>query len=138
MVQTPVGVRCRDCAQMRRLPQYEISPLLLARSALGGLAVSAIAWYLVSLVPFLRFFLSILVGAAVAEAMSRLAKRRDNRWLEIAAVVVVVAGLALAQLAVFAGSLSVYGPLFGQTPGYLISLAVPVIIAAVVAVVKLR
>jgi hypothetical protein len=127
-VQTPVGVRCRTCANLRRLPQFDVGLGLLGRSAAAGVVVSAVAWFLVGFVPYLSFFLAILVGIAVGEVMSRLAKRRVSRALEAAAV-----------LDVFLGMLAVQG-MSALTSGvrYAPFLLVPGIIAAFVAVVKLR
>ena len=97
IVQTPVGARCRQCAGLRKLPQFEVSPWLLGRSAAAGLGASFVTWLLISILPYLRFFLSILVGFAVGEVMSRLAQRRSNRYLEVAAVLAVVIGLLLSR-----------------------------------------
>lgn len=138
MIQTPVGVRCKECAQVRRLPQYDVPIWILARSALGGLAASVFTWAVVSYVPYLRFFLSIFVGVAVAEVMSRLARRRDNRALEIAAVLAIGVGFFLTEF--FVGGYDVAGfvALLSQSPGFFISLAAPIAIASFIAVVKLR
>jgi hypothetical protein len=133
-VQTPVGYRCADCAQLRRLPQYDVRGALLVRSFAAGLAVSALAWLVISYVLFLAFFLSFLVGAAVGEVMSRLSKRRSNLLLEAAAVLAVVGGLVLVEVLRFgAGDY--------RTAGYqftLVGQLFPAIIASVVAVLKLR
>jgi hypothetical protein len=138
MVTTPVGVRCRSCAQLRRLPQFDVGPLLLARSGLAGLAVSIVCWVLISGAPFLRYFLAILVGAAVGETMSRLAQRRVSRSLEVVAVGDILAGLLLIE---FVRTGSVIGaPLsaVGNNPSLFLWLVVPALIASFVAVVKLR
>lgn len=36
MVHTPVGVRCGDCAQVRRIPTYDVSGQFLARGVIAG------------------------------------------------------------------------------------------------------
>ncbi len=36
MVHTPVGVRCGDCAQVRRIPTYDVSSQFLARGVIAG------------------------------------------------------------------------------------------------------
>ncbi len=138
MVQTPVGARCRECADVRRLPQYNVGPLLLLRSTGAGLVASVVVWLLVSGVPFLRFFLGILVGFAVGEVMSRLARRRSNLMLEVAAVLVVVAGFALVEVWRFAGNARGLVSALALSPSFLIATLIPVAIAAFVAVVKLR
>jgi len=133
-IQTPVGYRCAECAQIKRLPQYQVGGTLLLRSVAAGLGVSVIAWFLVSYAVFLRFFLSFLVGAAIGEVMTRLSRRRSNLILEAAAVLVVVGGLVVVEIVRFGGS-----ALMGS--GYqftIVGLILPVIIASVVAVLKLR
>lgn len=134
VVQTPVGARCGSCAQLRRLPQFDVGVLLLLRAGSAGLGTSLITWYLVSYLPFLRFFLSFLIGAAVGEVMSRLAKRRTAVLLEVAAVADVVAGLLTVEyLRVGPSSLSA-----GIDQSAVILLVFPAIIASFVAVIKLR
>lgn len=138
MIQTPVGVRCRDCAQLRRLPQFDVGGVLLARSVLAGLAVSVIAWLLTSYTLFLRFFLSVLVGLAVGEAMSRLARRRSNRVLEVLAVADVVAGLLISTAIRFSSELHDLFLAANQDPSVFLSLVLPAVLASYVAIVKLR
>src|SRR5437763_10548039 len=98
MVQTPVGMRCRECAGIRRLPQFDVSPALLVRAVAVGLAVSTVGWYLTVYAVFLRFFLGVLVGVAVGEAMTRMANRRTNRALQTGAVLAVVVGLVVVEV----------------------------------------
>lgn len=133
-VLTPVGYRCRECAQLRRLPQFEVSGTLFLRSAAAGLATSLLAWFLLSYVVFLRFFLSFLVGAAVGEVMSRLSRRRSNLLLEAAAVIVIAGGLVLVDILRFGQDLLIgFGYQYGLT-----GILLPAIIASVVAVIKLH
>lgn len=138
MVQTPVGVRCRTCSRLRRLPQFDVTPWLLARSTLAGLVVSVVAWFFVSFIPFLLFFLGIAVGLAVGETMSRLARRRSSRLLEVAAVADVVAGIVIVLSIRMAAdpTVLVHGVAVGA--GLLMTTLVPAAIASFVAVVKLR
>jgi hypothetical protein len=135
VIQTPVGGRCRTCANLRRLPQYDVDLPLFLRSALAGLAVSIVAWWLLAYVPSLRFFFSIFAGLAIGEVMSRLARRRSNLVLEAAAVSVVILGFAAVE-AVHPGTgdaFSRFGGGYGAT--YEI---VPIVFASIAAVVKLR
>jgi hypothetical protein len=133
MLQTPVGMRCGECAQLRRLPQFDVDIGLLARSAGGGLVVSTLAWLLVTYVSFLSFFAAILVGFAVAAVMSPMAKRRTSRRLEVVAVSAVIAGLFIAYYLRFAlsggGSVGSLG---------ITRLILPLVIASFFAVVRLR
>ena len=134
VIQTPVGGRCRTCANLRRLPQYEVDPALFAVSAAGGLGTSLVAWYLLAYVPSLRFFLSIFAGLAIGEVMSRLARRRSNLLLEALAVAVVVAGFVI--VARFHPGVTAISALdAGQATAFDL---IPVIFACVTAVIKLR
>ena len=76
MVQTPVGARCRECAQMRRLPMYTLGPAYTARVlgvALGLGAAFGMAWgWLVPALGLLGFFLifiGMFAGYGMANAM---------------------------------------------------------------------
>lgn len=37
VIQTPVGARCKECAQLRRIPTYTVSALFLIRGGVAGL-----------------------------------------------------------------------------------------------------
>jgi hypothetical protein len=137
-VQTPVGARCRQCAQLRRLPQYDVGAVLILRSGLAGLAASVIVWWLISFLPYLRFFLSILVGVVVGEVVSRLARRRVSRPLEVVVVADAVLGLLLAETVRAQDILYLLTPALWQDQTFLLALALPAIVASFVAVVKLR
>ncbi|GAC1326932.1 MAG: hypothetical protein NVS2B16_16270 [Chloroflexota bacterium] len=112
--------------------------MLLVRATAGGLISSFLAWSIVSYVAYLRFFLSIFVGLAVAAVMSSLAKQRDNRALEIAAAANVVLGFFAAEIVVL--QIPFADLLAGATssPAFMLSLGIPIAIACTVAVVKLR
>ncbi len=97
MVFTPVGVRCRECAQLKKLPQFDVRPSYLALSGAIGFTVSTISWFVGLHVYFFAWFIAIGIGLAVGEVASRLARRRVNRWLEIVVGVDIVAGFLLAR-----------------------------------------
>lgn len=137
VVQTPVGGRCAACANLRRLPQFEVGLWLIGRSFAGGLIVSLVGWFFLSYVPYLRYFLSILVGVAVGESMSGLARRRTNRVLEIAAVFAVVVGLFGVEMARTGLGFGIFQAMSNE-PGIGTSLLIPGAIASFVTVVKLR
>jgi len=133
MVQTPVGMRCRDCAQLKQLPQFDVDAALLARAAAGGLAASTVAWLLITYVSYLSFFAAILVGFAVAAAMSPLAKRRTSRPLEVSAISCVICGYIIAHYARFV--------LLGGLPFERLDTVgsiLPLALASFIAVVRLR
>src|SRR3954465_11602507 len=59
LIQTPVGARCRDCAQLRKLPMFQVGPVDYLRGAGGGLAAAIggglALTFLQRLVPFVGF-----------------------------------------------------------------------------------
>jgi predicted PurR-regulated permease PerM len=107
------------------------------RAGVAGLVTSAVVWFLVAFVPYLRFFLAILVGVAVGEVMSRLARRRVSRALEVVAVIDVILGLLMVE-AVASGSAGQALSDLALDQATLIASALPAAIASFVAVVKLR
>lgn len=97
---TPVGARCRTCANIRRLPMFEASPTMLARGGAAALAVGAALGALWgAVVPFGPFLLFALVlglglGYAIGEAVSRATNRRlGTPYQALAAAGVLVAYL---------------------------------------------
>ena len=103
LVYTPVGVRCRDCAQVRRIPTYNVSLAYLLRgigaavvmgAAIGGLwafllpqATRAYGFYVL--------FLALGIGYAIGESVSWATNRKRGPALQgIAAAGVILAYLA--------------------------------------------
>lgn len=138
VVQTPVGGRCRSCAQLRRLPQFEVTLLVLLRASLAGLAASVVLWTILAYVPYLRFFLSIVVGLGVGEVVSRLAKRRSNIVLQVAAVADVVLGLAASIVWRAQSDIGSLGAALSTNAQLDLTLLIPVAIASYVALIKMR
>jgi len=97
---SPVGARCRQCANIRRLPTYNISAAFLLRGAGAALAVGlAVGGLWALLLPFSGglFFGAIVgvgVGYAVGEAVSVAANRKAGPPLQAIAA----AGVVLAYL----------------------------------------
>lgn len=99
MVQTPVGSRCRACAQLKKLPQFEVSPLRYLQA--GGAAVGAALvvggiWGLIPPLPFGNLIAAWLAGWAVGEATYRAAGFRSSRGLKIIAGSCVVLAYAIS------------------------------------------
>lgn len=95
-VQTPVGGRCRECANVQRLPIYQVGlgPLALALVAgilvafvLGGLCLNVGGWFLL--------FLSFIPGLAVAQAINWATGYKRGREVQIVAGVSLVVGTIL-------------------------------------------
>ena len=57
MVQTSVGIRCKECANLKSLPTFQLTPLYYLRALGAGIGMGIIcglAWWAVYL--FLPFF----------------------------------------------------------------------------------
>lgn len=88
LVQTPVGMRCSDCAGIRRLPTFEVSLrqyLIACGVGLGVAAVAGIALALIfNLFSYLVFYLVLAAAAGygVGEAISRSVNRKRGPILQ--------------------------------------------------------
>lgn len=138
LVHTPVGARCRECANVRRIPTYNVSAGLMARGVTAALVsgvVLGIGWWLFN--PLSFFFFGALIGLAVGygigEAVSLATNRRAGPPLQvIAAVGVAIAYVVRVGMLV---ALSGWGfDNFRTDLGGLIAL----VLAAVIAVNRLR
>ena len=94
LVQTPVGARCPDCAQVRRLPTVDVSPQFLARgigaALAAGVGVGAFWGYAVGssrgVVGFLLIFIAMGVGWAIGESIAAATNRKRSTTLQACAV----------------------------------------------------
>jgi hypothetical protein len=117
MIQTPVGARCRECARLRRPPQYTLSPATIARvtgAAIGAGAAFGLAWGI--LLPgrgFLGFFM-LLLGVFAGYGMANLVEWAGRwkrgpivQWSAVAGIVTayVVRNLVLTGSPVIANDL---------------------------------
>ncbi|MGI5834918.1 MAG: B-box zinc finger protein [Chloroflexota bacterium] len=102
VIQTPVGGRCRECAQLRKDPILVVGTQRYIRAALYGSTAAVIGglfWAQMGSAFGLSWLLMILLGYAVGEAVSRGADRKISRGLVVMAggltVLSVVIGRAL-------------------------------------------
>ena len=107
MVQTPVGAKCRACAQVRRLPMFELGPidyLKVSGIALGAAIGCGVALTLMlGMVPFLgilRLLLMAGLGYVVSEAILKFSRKRGNVVGIIAALAAVI-GVIVGPAALF-------------------------------------
>jgi hypothetical protein len=100
LVQTPVGARCRDCANLRRIPTYDVRPHFLLRAAVAAAVVGAALggiWYLLSparrgAVAYVALFIALAIGYGIGETVSWVTNRKRGPTLQgIAAAGVVLA-----------------------------------------------
>ena len=120
MIHTPGGIRCPDCARLRRPPMYELAPLDYAKAVGTALVLApALGFVGALLIPgrgiggfflLLAFFIGSGAGALVAEALLRVTRGKRGPVMQ---------GIAAATLvrAVLGGSLDT---LFSDISGLLI------------------
>lgn len=101
MVQTPVGARCPKCAALKKLPVFEISTIFYIRAIAAGLATAAVVgaiWHFVPLGGFFLFFVALVVGYVIGEAVSLAANRKRGPGLQIIAGISVVVSYTVRSL----------------------------------------
>src|SRR5688572_19199991 len=83
LVQTPVGARCPDCANVRRVPTVDVPLLFLFRglgaALIAGVGVGAIWGFITQGGGFVGFFLIFIamgIGWAISEAISLATNRK--------------------------------------------------------------
>jgi len=111
MVETPVGFRCPPCAGLSGLSWSDVPTPLLLRATLAGLAVALVVGWLWSRIPDWQFYLALLLGFGVAEAMAWAARAQRGRALQTLGVLCVAVGLLVSRLLLLAE--------LGLTPGEL-------------------
>jgi hypothetical protein len=133
MVMTDVGARCPDCAPSRKLPQFELGPLMVLRavgaSAVAG-AVIGVMWGLLlyDFGLFLVIFAGLALGYAIAEPIGWATNKKSGPVLQGIAV----GGCVLAYFVrnIVAGEALIPT---GDLSGYVV-----LVVGAIVAVNRLR
>jgi hypothetical protein len=110
LVQTPVGARCRECANVRTLPTVDVKPVFLARglggALLGGAFTGAVWGYTLGTDPRVFFFFGIIglaiialvIGWAVSELVALASNRKRGPVMQACAVAGCVVAYAVHNL----------------------------------------
>jgi hypothetical protein len=100
LVYTPVGTRCRDCANLRRLPQYSLSTGFLARAAaaslVAGLVLGGIWGFIFG--TGIGFYFGLIVGLGIGYAIGEVVSIAANRKAGQPLQVIAAAGVIVAYL----------------------------------------
>jgi hypothetical protein len=105
MVESPVGARCPDCANLTKIPTYRVSSSYYVKAIAAGL-VSAVVigfvWGIIeSYLPF-RFFSLLIaagIGFLISEAISRSVNRKRGTTLAVIGLLSVIMSFAITYLA---------------------------------------
>lgn len=121
MVQTPVGARCRECAQLYTPPTYRVSGIFYLR-AVGAAICMAVAiglvWgYVSNYLPY--FFINLLLAAGLGYALGEVTGLAVNRKRGI--------WLAVIGGAAFALSYVIRILVFGEAPSVGLDLAIDLV-----------
>ena len=102
VVQTPVGLRCRECANLKRLPVYDVPASRLAFATLAGVGSGVLGGVVFfALVGSFSLWLSPLFGYAVGEIVSVAANRKRGPNLQLIVFVSIVLGAILGKYGPF-------------------------------------
>ncbi len=101
LVQTPVGARCPDCANLSRLPTFNVTPEFFARGMVAAGVSGGVIGVLWAILTDGRLGFSLFailmgfgIGWAISEAVSFAANRKRGLGLQVCAVL----GVLLAYL----------------------------------------
>jgi DNA-directed RNA polymerase subunit RPC12/RpoP len=97
-VRTPVGLRCPDCAGVRTMGTIRTSRRSLLKAAGVGLLVAIAVAILWRFFPNWQFYLALLLGFGVAEAIAWATNNKRGADLQILAMGIVTVGLILSRV----------------------------------------
>jgi hypothetical protein len=99
-IRHPVGLRCPDCAKLRKAPTYDVSAPYFLRAFAAGLGASVICSVIVEILPlsFFYFLAGLIAGGVIGEVISRVTSHKRGVGLQIVAGVCVLLGYLLSTL----------------------------------------
>lgn len=128
-VRTPVGLRCKECAAVRKNPLYDLSALDYLKAGGVGLGLSVVAALVASgLGGFFGFFtliIGVAAGGLIADLMSRVIRYKRGVGMQILAAVCIILG---ALVVVFLAPLVIR---LGLRPGFNLFYIVAAVLAAI-------
>jgi hypothetical protein len=100
-VRTPVGLRCPDCAGVRGLPTYRTGTDSLAKAIGIGLVISVAIGVVWSRFPEWGFYLALVLGFGLAEAMARAVNNKRGVDLQVIGIGLVLLSLLISRYLLF-------------------------------------
>ena len=139
LVETPVGARCRKCANVRRLPTYNVTRVQYVKAVAAGVAIAVVvgvAWGWLRVLEnafgiLAAFLLAAGAGYVIAEVVSRVINRKRGTPLQAVAGACVVLSYLVSNVWITGGRLGFF--MFFSPIDILI-----VVAGIAVAVVRLR
>ncbi len=129
LIQTPVGARCPKCANVRKLPVYEVSATSYLKAIGAGLGTGAALGAIWPFIPFGGFFsflIALGIGYSIGEVISLSVNRKQGRGLQVIAGISMVASYVVRGVidAPHAGPVDMFLSVYG-----LIALAIGIFVA---------
>lgn len=115
LVQTPVGVRCPECANLKSLPTYQVSTGYYLRAIGVGIGIAiacGLAWWAIYFILpffFLRFFVAAGAGYAIGEVISYSVNRKRGTGLAIVSGFSAAFAFAIANVFLTSFGLNLWG-----------------------------
>lgn len=100
MVSSPVGYRCPQCSRGQRSVVYDPSVSGLIKAAGVGLIVSAAIGFFWGSYPSWGFYMALLMGFGVAEAIAKVANYKRGRELQALSIGLVLFGVAVSRVTI--------------------------------------
>ncbi len=104
MVQAPVGIRCREHGQAKKLPTYEVPPSVLARAIAAGIGIGIAGGVILGFalpylwsIPYASLAAIAGLGYLVGEGVSRATNKKRGQSLMILAGACVLAAFAIGS-----------------------------------------
>lgn len=101
-IRHPVGLRCPECAKLKKVPTYDVPAPYYLRAFGAGLMTSVICSIFVEILPmfFLSFFAALIAGGIIAEVISRVTRYKRGVGLQIVAGISIILGYLLGSFSV--------------------------------------
>lgn len=98
-VRHPVGLRCPECARLKKVPTYDVSTPYYLRALGAGLGTSVLCSVIVQILTlsFFAFFAGLIAGGIIGEVISRVTSHKRGIGLQIVAGICVVFGYFLGS-----------------------------------------
>lgn len=97
-VRHPVGVRCKECAQIRKDPLTVLTPTQYALAFVSALGASIVGGFIAPFLGILfAFFIGPVIGGMIAELVGRVIGYKRGLPLQLIVGMCIVLGVVIAQ-----------------------------------------